>query len=70
MIKWIDEKSADGFVIGFPVSGSLYDEFVDNVLPILIREGYSDAELAHTTFRENLGIPFEEYRYTKTPQTV
>lgn len=69
MMKWIDEEAADGFVIGFPVNGSLYDEFVDHVLPILVREGYYDAELAHSTFRENLGIPFKENRYTKKLQT-
>jgi FMN-dependent oxidoreductase (nitrilotriacetate monooxygenase family) len=71
IIRWVDEEAADGFILGFPVIAQGLDDFVNFVVPILEARGVYSRELAGTTLRENLGLPFRESRYAsggKQPQ--
>lgn len=60
---WFEERGADGFVIFEPLPGQL-ELFVEKVVPILQSRGLFREEYEGETFRENLGLPFAENRYT------
>ncbi len=62
--NWFENEGADGFVVFETLPGQL-DLFVDLVVPILQARGLYRTEYEGTTFRENLGLPFIENRYTK-----
>lgn len=64
MIKWIDHRAADGFILTMPVFGKAYRNFLDNILPILKKAGYYNSNQESTTLREHLKLPFKENRYT------
>lgn len=64
LIEWIDEKAADGFVMTPHVLGSVYDDFINEVVPILVERGYYDTSYDGSTLRDELGLPFKENRYT------
>lgn len=65
IIKWVDQKAADGFVLSPHIIGDSYKDFVNHVIPILEEKGYYDRNDTGDTLRENLGLPFKENRYAE-----
>lgn len=61
--KWFEEEAADGFVLFETLPGQLA-LFVDHVVPILQARGLYRSDYEGSTFRDNLGLPFPENRYT------
>ncbi|MFD2830958.1 LLM class flavin-dependent oxidoreductase [Corticicoccus populi] len=64
LIEWIDNEAADGFVMTSHVLGSVYDDFINKVVPILVEKGYYDISYNGETLRDELGLPFKENRYS------
>ncbi|MFD0848683.1 LLM class flavin-dependent oxidoreductase [Sphingosinicella xenopeptidilytica] len=62
---WFEDGAADGFVVFEPLPGQL-ELFVEKVIPILQQRGLFRTEYEGTTFRESLGLPFPENRYTSS----
>lgn len=62
---WFEGGAADGFVVFEPLPGQL-ELFVEKVIPILQQRGLFRTEYEGTTFRESLGLPFPENRYTSS----
>ncbi|RJG56249.1 FMN-dependent monooxygenase [Sphingobium terrigena] len=60
---WFENGAADGFVVFEPLPGQL-DLFVDRVIPILQARGLFRTDYEGTTFREHLGLPVPENRYS------
>ncbi len=60
---WFEERGADGFVVFEPLPGQL-ELFVDTVVPILQARGLFREDYEGETFRDNLGLPSPENRYT------
>lgn len=69
IIEWIEDGAADGFIFGPHIYGAVYDEFLENVLPILEEKGYYDKTFHGETLRDHLGLPFKENRYTQSRVT-
>lgn len=65
IITWIDEDAADGFVLTPHVLGELYDDFLNEVIPVLVEKGYYDTSYATDTLRGELGLKFKANRYTQ-----
>jgi FMN-dependent oxidoreductase (nitrilotriacetate monooxygenase family) len=65
---WVNSEGADGFVLFETMPGQL-DLFVDHVVPLLQARGLFRTEYEGDTFRQNLGLPFPENRYTAARQT-
>jgi len=61
---WYDHGAADGFNIMPAVLPSGLDDFVDQVVPILVERGLFRAEYTGTTLREHYGLPVPENRWT------
>jgi FMN-dependent oxidoreductase (nitrilotriacetate monooxygenase family) len=61
--QWFESGAADGFVVFEPLPGQL-DAFVDRVIPILQARGLFRTEYEGTSFREHLGLPVPDNRYT------
>ncbi|MFW2435347.1 LLM class flavin-dependent oxidoreductase [Staphylococcus cohnii] len=66
IIEWFEQGAADGFIFGPHVYGEIYDEFLNEVLPILESKGYYSKSYEGSTLRDHLGIPFKENRYSRT----
>jgi FMN-dependent oxidoreductase (nitrilotriacetate monooxygenase family) len=60
---WFESRAADGFVLFEALPGQL-DLFVDKVIPILQARGLFRQDYEGTTFREHLGLPVPENRYS------
>jgi alkanesulfonate monooxygenase len=56
MQEWLESGASDGFNIMFHTVPAGVDEFVDLVIPELVRRGLFRAEYAGTTLREHLGL--------------
>ena len=69
IIEWVEDGAADGFIFGPHIYGAVYDEFLENVLPILEEKGYYDKSFHGETLRDHLGLPFKENRYTQSQVT-
>ncbi|PTI09842.1 LLM class flavin-dependent oxidoreductase [Staphylococcus xylosus] len=69
IIEWVEDGAADGFIFGPHIYGAVYDEFLENVLPILEEKGYYDKTYHGETLRDHLGLPFKENRYTQSRVT-
>ncbi|MDN6699160.1 MAG: LLM class flavin-dependent oxidoreductase, partial [Staphylococcus equorum] len=69
LIEWFEHGAADGFIFGPHINGPVYDEFLNNVLPILEEQGYYDKAYQGDTLRDHIGIPFKENRYSKSEVT-
>ncbi|MDK9866601.1 MULTISPECIES: LLM class flavin-dependent oxidoreductase [Staphylococcus] len=69
LIEWFEHGAADGFIFGPHINGPVYDEFLNNVLPILEEKGYYDKAYQGDTLRDHIGIPFKENRYSKSEVT-
>lgn len=65
MMEWVKNNAADGFVLSMPVLGKQYDDFIENVIPILEEKGYYNRNYEGDTLRENLGLSFVKNRYAK-----
>jgi FMN-dependent oxidoreductase (nitrilotriacetate monooxygenase family) len=63
MEAWFANEAADGFVVFETMPGQL-DLFVDHVVPLLQARGLFRTAYEGDTFRQNLGLPFPENRYT------
>ncbi|MFM2419101.1 MAG: hypothetical protein RL385_3824 [Pseudomonadota bacterium] len=55
--RWFEGEGADGFNILPPWSTSIFDDFVDLVIPELQRRGLFRTAYEGRTLRENLGLP-------------
>jgi alkanesulfonate monooxygenase SsuD/methylene tetrahydromethanopterin reductase-like flavin-dependent oxidoreductase (luciferase family) len=67
---WFEDRAVDGFVTFESLPGQL-DLFVETVVPILQARGIYRREYEGTTFRDRLGLPFPENRYTAaTSQSI
>ncbi|WP_338448904.1 LLM class flavin-dependent oxidoreductase [Niallia oryzisoli] len=62
--EWIDEKAADGFIIGASTPKGL-PEFVDYVVPILQERGIFRKEYGHDTLRGHFGLEVPPNCYSK-----
>lgn len=60
LIDWFDAGAADGFNLMPPYFPGAFDDFVDEVVPLLQRRGKFRTEYAGTTLREHLGLPRPE----------
>lgn len=60
---WFEIGAADGFVVFESLPGQL-DLFADRVIPILQARGLFRTDYEGTTFREHLGLPVPENRYS------
>ncbi|PKG23311.1 LLM class flavin-dependent oxidoreductase [Niallia nealsonii] len=65
LIAWIDEKGADGFIIGAPVLSSGLDDITEHIIPILEKKGYYNRDYQSDTLRGNLGLPYKKNQYVK-----
>ncbi|GIG21418.1 monooxygenase [Cellulomonas chitinilytica] len=61
---WYDHGAADGFNIMPAVLPSGLDDFVDQVVPILVDRGLFRTEYTGTTLREHYGLAVPENRWT------
>ena len=61
---WFEQKGADGFVLFEPLPGQ-FARFVERVVPILQARGLFRTDYEEgATFRETIGLPFPENRYS------
>jgi FMN-dependent oxidoreductase (nitrilotriacetate monooxygenase family) len=63
LIEWFDAGAADGFNITPPYFPGAFDDFVDQVVPILQQRGKFRTEYEGSTLRDHLGLPRPESRY-------
>lgn len=61
--EWFEDGAADGFVLFEALPGQLA-LFVDKVIPILQARGLFRTDYEGTTFREHLGLPVPDNRYS------
>ena len=69
MQAWFEAGAADGFMISNSVLPVGFDDFIDQVLPILKERGLFRTEYEHDTLHGNLGLPKPQNRYTAKPET-
>ena len=65
MQDWFEKGAADGFMLNHSVLPQGFDDFVDQVLPILKERGLFRTDYEADTLRGNLGLPKPENRYTQ-----
>ena len=65
MQDWFEKGAADGFMVNHSVLPQGFDDFVDQVLPILKERGLFRTDYEADTLRGNLGLPKPENRYTQ-----
>lgn len=63
IIRWVENDTADGFILGFPVIAEGLDDFIRLVIPVLQQRGYFDPQLEGSTLRDHLGLPFRQSVY-------
>ena len=64
MQDWFESGACDGFMLSGAVLPQGFNDFVDDVLPILKERGLFRTEYEADTLRGNLGLPKPENRYT------
>ena len=64
MQDWFESGACDGFMLSGAVLPQGFNDFVDQVLPILKERGLFRKEYESDTLRGNLGLPVPENRYT------
>ncbi len=64
MQDWFESGACDGFMLSGAVLPQGFNDFVDQVLPILKERGLFRTEYESDTLRGNLGLPIPENRYT------
>jgi hypothetical protein len=62
--EWFESRAADGFIIMGGTPGA-FDEFVDQVVPILQKRGLYRTDYQGSTLREHLGLPYPANRYAQ-----
>jgi alkanesulfonate monooxygenase len=67
MEEWLFTDACDGFNVLFPYLPGGLDDFVDRVVPELLRRGIFRREYEGRTLRENLGLPRPENRFFAQP---
>ena len=67
MRRWFEKDAADGFMLVPSVLPQGFNDFVEQVLPILKERGLFRTEYEADTLRGNLGLPKPLNRYTKKP---
>ena len=74
MQAWFEGRAADGFMLNDSVLPDGFNDFVDQVLPILKERGLFRTEYESDTLRGNLGLAKPENRFTdkgfKSKQSV
>lgn len=60
--EWFEAGAADGFNIMPPWFPGAFDDFVDQVVPILQKRGLFRQDYEGTTLRDHLGLPRPEWR--------
>ena len=63
MQEWFESGACDGFMLSGTVLPQGFNDFVDQVLPILKERGLFRKEYESDTLRGNLGLPKPENRY-------
>ena len=63
MQDWFESGACDGFMLSGAVLPQGFNDFVDEVLPILKERGLFRTEYEADTLRGNLGLPIPENRY-------
>ena len=66
MQAWLETDAADGFNIMFPTVPSGLDDFVELVIPELVRRGLFRTAYEGTTLREHLGLPRPENQFFRS----
>ncbi len=66
MQSWFESGAADGFMLSGAVLPQAFDDFTDQVLPILKRRHLFRTEYESDTLRANLGLPTPPNRHTPT----
>ena len=69
MQDWFEAGACDGFMLSGAVLPQGFNDFVDQVLPILKDRGLFRTEYEADTLRGNLGLPIPENRYTAARKT-
>lgn len=64
---WFVSRAADGFVIGSSYFPGGFDDFVDQVVPVLQQRGLFRREYEGHSLRENLGLPRPENVFVRDP---
>ena len=67
MQRWFENYAADGFMLVPSVLPQGFNDFVEQVLPILKERGLFRTEYEADTLRGNLGLPKPVNRYAKKP---
>ena len=63
MQEWFESGACDGFMLSGAVLPQGFNDFVDQVLPVLKERGLFRKEYESETLRGNLGLPKPENRY-------
>ncbi|MDT5066198.1 MAG: hypothetical protein QOK02_2353 [Mycobacterium sp.] len=61
--EWFEARAADGFVLQGPGLPGQFEDFVEQVVPLLRKRGLFRHEYTGTTFREHLGLASPANRY-------
>ena len=67
MQEWFEAGAADGFMLNGSVLPQAFDDFIDQVLPILKERGLFRTEYEADTLRENMGLAIPANRYARQP---
>ena len=70
MQDWFESGACDGFMLSGSVLPQGFNDFVDQVLPILKERGLFRREYEADTLRGNLGLAMPENRYTAARRAV
>jgi hypothetical protein len=62
------KEGCGGFNIMFPYAPEGLEDVVDKVVPVLRRRGLFRREYEGETLRENLGLPWLEKQFFKSPK--
>jgi FMN-dependent oxidoreductase (nitrilotriacetate monooxygenase family) len=60
---WLESGAADGFVLQGPGLPGQFEDFVEQVVPLLRKRGLFRHEYTGSTLREHLGLPVPPNRY-------
>ena len=63
MQDWFESGACDGYMLSGAVLPQGFNDFVDEVLPILKERGLFRTEYEADTLRGNLGLPIPENQY-------
>ena len=70
MQAWFEAGAADGFMMNSAVLPEGFNDFIDEVLPILKERGLFRTEYESDTLHGNLGLPIPQNRYTEARQST